>query len=151
MDDELQDLISQCTEKELRFVMYWFGDGGGKQLTSARLAGYSSPSKQGFQLANKPRIARILELKSKERLASLDITVDAVLAGIYREANLTDRKGGKSSTRIQAWIKLGEKLDMWSGKGGQVNLQVNLGSVPLPDYSTNVIQVNLPEEEEVPE
>jgi hypothetical protein len=76
------------TYKQRLFVSFYLGEANGNATKAARLAGYSSPEKQGYQLLGKTRIRAAVD----SALAAAAMSSDEVLARLseFAAADLSD-------------------------------------------------------------
>ena len=101
------------TPKQQRFVDEYLIDLNATQ--AAIRAGYSAKTadKKGPALVGNSRIAAAIEAKKRERSERVELTQDAVIQGLLKEANLTG-KGSSHSARVAAWAHLGKHLGMFA-------------------------------------
>jgi phage terminase small subunit len=105
----------ELTSKQRLFVAYYLGEAKGNATQAARMAGYSSPQKQGSQLLAKTRIRAAIESK----LAKVAMSADEVLARLseFAAADLSDfisvtddGEGWVDLTRTKKRLRIVKKL-----------------------------------------
>jgi phage terminase small subunit len=74
--------LAELTYKQRLFVSAYIGEAKGNATEAARIAGYSSPDKQGSQLLGKTRIKAAIE----RRVSIVALTADEVLARVAAQA-----------------------------------------------------------------
>lgn len=101
--------------KQARFVEEYLVDLNGKQ--AAIRAGYAPGSAEvaASRLLTVDKVRAEVETRKKARTQKLDLTVERVLGGLLREAELYD-EGASHSARVGAWTQLGKHLGILGDK-----------------------------------
>jgi len=95
--------IEKMTPKQEQFIQEYLVDGNAS--AAARRAKYSSKTAGaiGERLLKKAEIKEALEKAAAERNARHEISLERILTGLLREAQLPKNEGGTSSVRVAAW------------------------------------------------
>ncbi|MEW6237576.1 MAG: terminase small subunit [Candidatus Omnitrophota bacterium] len=91
------------TPKQERFIQEYQVSGNATQAAIA--AGYSEKSGKsiGTELLSNPTIRAELDRLQAERNAKHELTLERILIGLLKEAELPKSEGGTPSVRVAAW------------------------------------------------
>jgi len=95
--------IEKMTPKQEQFIQEYLVDGNAS--AAARRAKYrpKTAGAIGERLLKKAEIKEALEKAAAERNARHEISLERILTGLLREAQLPKNEGGTSSVRVAAW------------------------------------------------
>lgn len=93
----------KLSQKQERFLKEYEIDGNARRAALA--AGYKprSGGDLGDRLLKSPNISRELERRRIDRNKKHEITLDRILQGLLKEAELPKEQGGTPSVRVAAW------------------------------------------------
>lgn len=109
--------------KQQRFVEEFMVDFNATQ--AAIRAGYSTKTARVIGPENllKPAVAAAIVEAQRELSQRVEVTIDDVVRGLYREATRPDTLGGSSAVRRSAWVDLGRYLGMFVDLSAKVPLK----------------------------